>query len=52
MDASSGVPLHDPNNQTGGPQTVDWMKTAQAATHTIWHDQGHPSRIIAPVMRQ
>jgi uncharacterized protein len=49
--ASTGAPLYEPNNQTGGRQTMDWMKTTQAAINTVWHDRGHASRIIAPVMR-
>jgi len=46
--ASTGYPLYEPNNQTGGPQTVDWMKSTNFAINTIWHDQGHPSRIMVP----
>ena len=46
--ASTGTPLYEPNNQTGGPQTVDWMKTTVPAINTIWHDTAHPSRIIVP----
>lgn len=49
--ASTGAPLYEPNNQTGGPQTMDWMKTTQPAIHTIWHDAAHPSRILAPVIK-
>jgi predicted acyl esterase len=49
--ASTGAPLYEPNNQTGGPQTVDWMKTTVAAINTIWHDKIHPSRIIVPLMK-
>ena len=49
--ASTGVPFYEPNNQTGGPQTVDWMKTTQPAINTIWHDAAHASRIIAPVVK-
>ena len=49
--ASTGAPLYEPNNQTGGPQTMDWMKTTVAAINTIWHDPAHPSRIIIPVMK-
>ena len=49
--ASTGAPFYEPNNQTGGPQTVDWMKTTQPAINTIWHDGPRPSRIIAPVMK-
>jgi len=48
--ASTGYPLYEPNNQTGGPQRIDWMKDAAAAINTIWHDQSHPSRIIVPEM--
>ena len=50
--ASTGAPFYEPNNQTGGKQTVDWMKTTQPAINTIWHDSAHPSRIIAPVLRE
>ena len=48
--ASSGAPLYEPNNQTGGKQSVDWMKTTQSAINTIWHDKVHGSRVIAPVV--
>jgi hypothetical protein len=48
--ASTGAPLYEPNNQTGGVQTRDWMKEARSATNTIWHDADHPSRIIVPIM--
>ncbi len=47
--ASTGAPLYEPNNQTGGPQTQDWMKDAKAATNTIWHDKAHASRILVPL---
>ena len=49
--ASTGAPFYEPNNQTGGPQTVDWMKTTQPAINTIWHDTAHPSRIIVPLVK-
>lgn len=49
--ASTGAPLYEPNNQTGGPQTVDWMKTTQPAINTIWHDAARPSRLIVPLMK-
>ncbi len=49
--ASTGAPLYEPNNQTGGPQAFDWMKTTQSAINTIWHDKAHASRIIAPVLK-
>ncbi len=48
--ASTGAPFYEPNNQTGGAQTVDWMKLTQPAINTIWHDAAHPSRIIAPMV--
>lgn len=48
--ASSGSPLYEPNNQTGGPQTIEWMRQSQAAINTVWHDRLHASRIIAPVI--
>jgi hypothetical protein len=46
--ASTGYPLYEPNNQTGGRQTQDWMKETVPAINTIWHDQTHPSHIIVP----
>ncbi|MEP6668410.1 MAG: CocE/NonD family hydrolase [Chthoniobacter sp.] len=46
--ASTGYPLYEPNNQTGGRQTMDWLKDSTAAINTIWHDKTHPSRIIVP----
>jgi predicted acyl esterase len=49
--ASTGAPFYEPNNQTGGPQTTDWMKTTVAAINTIWHDAAHPSRIIVPLVK-
>lgn len=48
--SSTGAPLYEPNNQTGGPQTVDWMKTTQPGTHTILHEKEHPSRLLVPVI--
>lgn len=48
--ASTGAPLYEPNNQTGGPQTRDWLKDARAATNTIWHDRDHGSRLIVPLI--
>lgn len=46
--ASTGYPLYEPNNQTGGRQTQDWMKQTAPAINTIWHDQAHRSRILVP----
>jgi putative CocE/NonD family hydrolase len=46
---STGFPYYEPNNQTGGKQTVDWLKTTEKAINTIWHDASHPSRIMVPV---
>lgn len=45
----TGAPLYEPNNQTGGPQAGDWLKDAQTATHSILHEQQHPSRLLLPV---
>lgn len=49
--SSTGAPLYEPNNQTGGPQTRDWLKETRAATHTIVHEKAHPSRVLLPVLR-
>ncbi|MGV3661635.1 MAG: CocE/NonD family hydrolase [Prosthecobacter sp.] len=48
--SSTGAPLYEPNNQTGGPQTIDWMKTTQTGTHTILHEKDHASRLLLPVI--
>jgi putative CocE/NonD family hydrolase len=48
--ASSGAPLYEPNNQTGGKQTMDWLKETRPAINTIWHDKAHLSRLVAPVV--
>lgn len=50
--ASTGSPLYEPNNQTGGPQSLDWMKSSQPAINTIWHDRSRPSRIIVPLVAE
>lgn len=47
--ASTGAPLYEPNNQTGGPQTMDWMKDTQSAINTIWHDRARPSCLRVPL---
>jgi len=49
--ASTGAPLYEPNNQTGGAQRLDWMKDAKSAIHTIWHDRSHPSRVVIPLVK-
>ncbi|MFN0076596.1 MAG: CocE/NonD family hydrolase [Prosthecobacter sp.] len=49
--ASTGAPLYEPNNQTGGPQTVDWMKETKPGTHTILHEKAHASRVLLPVIK-
>jgi predicted acyl esterase len=46
--ASTGAPYYEPNSQTGGPQTREWLQDARAATNTIWHDAVRPSRLIVP----
>jgi putative CocE/NonD family hydrolase len=47
--SSTGAPLYEPNNQTGGPQTLDWMKETKPGTHTILHEKAHASRVLLPV---
>lgn len=46
---STGFPYYEPNNQTGGSQTMDWLKNTESAINTIWHDAAHASRIIVPL---
>lgn len=50
--ATTGVPLYDPNPQTGGPQTIEFPATAIKAVNTIHHNTLHASRIIAPLPKQ
>jgi putative CocE/NonD family hydrolase len=46
---STGAPLYEPNSQTGGPQTRDWLNETQKGTVTILHEREHPSRLLLPV---
>jgi predicted acyl esterase len=48
--SSTGAPLYEPNNQTGGKQSLDWMTTTKTATHTILHDPKYASRVLLPVL--
>ena len=48
--SSTGAPLYDPNSQTGGRQTLDWMRETQTATHTILHSPRYASRLILPII--
>jgi predicted acyl esterase len=50
--ASTGAPLYEPNNQTGGPQTRDWLKESRSATNAIWHEAAHPSRLVVPLRKR
>jgi len=50
--ASTGAPLYEPNPQTGEPLTIAFPDNAVAAENTIYHEQGHASRIIAPVLKK
>jgi putative CocE/NonD family hydrolase len=49
--SSTGAPLFEPNNQTGGAQTADWLKEARAADNSIWHDATRLSCLVVPVMK-
>lgn len=49
--ASTGAPLYEANPQTGGPQTMDWLKETVKATHTVLHEKEHASRVLLPVMK-
>jgi putative CocE/NonD family hydrolase len=45
----TGAPLYEPNPQSGGPQTANWMQNAQSASHKILHNKIHASRILLPL---
>ncbi len=47
--SSTGAPLYEPNPQTGKPATIEFPDDAVTATNTIFHNQNHGSRILAPV---
>jgi predicted acyl esterase len=49
--SSTGAPLYEPNNQTGGTQTTDWLKDTETAVHTILHEKEHPSRVWIPIVK-
>ena len=49
--SSTGAPLFEPNNQTGGAQTADWLKETRAADNAIWHDAARRSALIVPVIK-
>lgn len=47
--ASTGAPFYEPQPQTGEPATIDFPAHCVVATNTLFHDQAHASRVIAPV---
>lgn len=49
--ASTGAPFYEPNPQTGAPISHFITDPGIAAINTIWHDAGHASRVILPVVR-
>ena len=49
--SSTGAPLYEPNNQTGGPQTQDWLQQTQIGTHTVLHEKEHASRVLLPILK-
>ncbi|WP_245846535.1 CocE/NonD family hydrolase [Prosthecobacter debontii] len=49
--SSTGAPLYEPNNQTGGKMHTEWMQETQTATHTILHEKEHPSRLLVPIVK-
>ncbi|MBI3880386.1 MAG: CocE/NonD family hydrolase [Verrucomicrobia bacterium] len=49
--ASTGAPFYEPNPQTGEPLTIEFPANAVTATNTIFHEQSHASRVIAPVVK-
>ncbi len=49
--ASTGAPFYEPNPQTGAPISHFIADPGMAAINTIWHDAGHASRVILPVVR-
>ena len=50
--ASTGAPLYEPNPQTGLPLTVEFPDETVTAVNTVYHNQQHASRILAPVITE
>lgn len=49
--ASTGAPFFEPNPQTGEALGFELPANAVVATNTIFHERGHASRVIAPVVK-
>jgi predicted acyl esterase len=49
--SSTGAPFYEPNPQTGERLTIEFPANAASATNTIFHQRGHASRVIAPVVQ-
>ena len=50
--ASTGAPFYEPNPQDGGPITHFITGPGTAAINTVWHDAGHASHVILPVVKK
>ncbi len=48
--ASTGAPFYEPNPNTGEPFTIDFPKNAVVAENTLYLNNEHASRILAPVV--
>lgn len=48
--ASTGAPFFEPNPNTGEPLTIEFPSNAVVAKNTMYVNQQHASRIIAPVV--
>jgi predicted acyl esterase/lysophospholipase L1-like esterase len=48
--ASTGAPFYEPNPNTGLPLSITLPEQTQVAVNRVYHNPGHASRIIAPVM--
>ncbi len=48
---STGAPLYEPNPQTGKPLTIEFPADVVKAVNTVYHNDQHSSRIVAPLVK-
>ncbi|MBL4885184.1 MAG: CocE/NonD family hydrolase [Planctomycetaceae bacterium] len=49
--ASTGAPFYEPNPNTGKPLTIETPDEKVIAENTIYHNNKHASKVVAPVVK-
>lgn len=49
--ASTGAPFYEPNPNTGKPLTIETPDEKVIAENTIYHNNKHASKVIAPIVK-